>query len=138
MTQLVKMSKSSGNAIGVDQVVYMVWGLPDGYEFRDLQGEIVDWKWANVWFDVSSGYRMGQSFNGSGNFQMGRRLALSPVFLHLEGWPIPAYLNGRDVDGVQHQQNVVFWSRLRDKWEKIIDDPNVDCEEIRVRFRGGE
>ncbi len=86
-----KMSKSRGNVIGVDEVVCGVCRLAPGYEFRDIGGNII--VWAHVWFDKGAGYRTKNK---------------KPVFLHIEGNPIPVLLGSK----IQHPQERDFWGKL--------------------------
>ena len=79
-----------------------MYALDDGYEFRDSQGQPVDWKLRRVWRHHERGYLTRQK---------------EPVFLHKINDPVPVLLclNGREV--VQHPTEYDFWRRLLDKYE---------------------
>ena len=91
----VKMSKSRGNVISPDEVVYGVYTLAPGYEFRDLEGQLVDWEKERVWFMSGRGYLTSTKY--------GRR----PVFMHKVDDPIPVFLS--NMETVQHVEEVEFW-----------------------------
>ncbi len=63
-----KMSKSSGNAINVDEAVYGVYSISEGHRFCDINNNIVDWKVLCVW-------RKGNKYFTA------KRFGLIPVFL---------------------------------------------------------
>jgi hypothetical protein len=94
------MSKSRGNVVAPDEVVYGVYQA-DGYEFRDLLGEVVDLKTTYVWRNPGQGYRTTKRYGNQ------------PVFLHEAGNPIPAFLD----DGLQHAEELEFWLDLLEKYE---------------------
>ena len=67
-----KMSKSRGNCVTVDMVVYGVAEIDAGYEFRDTDNRVIhDWKRFNIWRDKSCG----------GDFFTGAAFGQIPVFL---------------------------------------------------------
>ena len=100
MPQYTKMSKSRGNVVAPDEVVYGVYRLDDGYEFRDLFGKIVDWREIGIWRQRGQGYRTTRKFGSH------------PVFLHEVGNPVPAFLD----DGVQHANELEFWTGLLEEY----------------------
>ena len=82
MTKRAKMSKSSGNAIGVDEVVYGVASVDDGYEFRTANGTRIaagQVRELGVWRDRA----------GSGDYFTSERFGKRPVFVHQVGDPEP-------------------------------------------------
>lgn len=93
-----KMSKSRGNVILIDEVVKGVCDLASGFEFRDLNGQLVDWKIKGIWFQHDQGYRTSTKY--------GRE----PVFLHKEGFSIPVVLT--TMKTLQHVQEFDFWRDL--------------------------
>ncbi|MHC4298020.1 MAG: hypothetical protein ACYS7Y_12015 [Planctomycetota bacterium] len=88
------MSKSRGNVVLPEEVVKGVFDLDPRFEFRDLKGEIVDWKVKGVWFH-DDGYRTSTKFKRQ------------PVFLHQKGNPVPVWLT--TMDTVQHVNEHEFW-----------------------------
>ena len=93
-----KMSKSRGNVVLVDEVVRGVCELAPGYDFRGLDGQLVDWEFERVWFLDSVGY-----FTST---QCGRR----PVFLHEADNPVPMSITR--LKTVQHVKEIAFWQNL--------------------------
>ncbi len=92
-----KMSKSGGNAIGVDEAVYGVCEVDRGYEFRSEDGRVlnmVDVKRLGVWRDRA----------GSGDYFTASRFGGRPVFLHQVGNPEPCQF---DVDGEIRDQHPI-------------------------------
>jgi len=57
-----KMSKSRGNVVSVDEVVRGVCSMKQGYEFQDVDGNIIDWYKLNVWKDVDENFYTAQHF----------------------------------------------------------------------------
>lgn len=100
--KLTKMSKSKGNVITIDEVVKGVHSLDDNFEFRDLSGQLVDWKKRTVWLSPE-GYRTSSP--------TGKR----PVFLHLVGEPVPPLL----MSCVQHKEERRYWAELLEKYEHV-------------------
>ena len=94
--QHVKMSKSRGNVVTIDEVVRGVSSLEEGLEFRDLNGDVIDWKIKGVWFLEKQGYFTSTK---------------DPVFLHIINNPIPVLLEPR-MDTVQHPEEINFWITL--------------------------
>ena len=96
------MSKSKGNAIGIDEVTKGAYTLNDEYEFRDLHGQLVDWEKMKVW-KAPEGYRTSLS------------TGKQPVFLHIKGEPVPLLLNGY----TQHRESQNYWAGLLEKYEHV-------------------
>ena len=46
-----KMSKSRGNVVTVDEAVYGVYQMDEGYEFRNAFGDVIDHKFWGIWQD---------------------------------------------------------------------------------------
>lgn len=98
MPQYEKMSKSRGNVVLPEEVVYGVHELPFEYEFRDFLGEVVDYKEFGVWRD-----KFHTSF-----FFTSTKHGREPVWLceknkfDSEGKPIPLVLLINGEEKVQH------------------------------------
>lgn len=95
-----KMSKSRGNVVSVDEIVHWVRSLADGFEFRDRQDQLIDWKHRRVWFLDKQGYFVDKR---------------EPVFLHRVGDPVPMLLSGWST--VQHPNALDYWLALLEKYE---------------------
>lgn len=106
-----KMSKSKGNAVGIDEVVCGVCGLADGYEFRDLDGYLIDYRTMGVWRTPEGDYRT--------SLRTGKR----PVFLHLLDEQIPTLIKGKE----QHPEEVAFWAKLSKLYEEVHGCPLPSC-----------
>jgi hypothetical protein len=91
MVKYEKMSKSRGNVVLPEEVVYGVLDLDPGYEFRDKYGNIVDWR-HNVWRDKGK----------SGYFFTATRLGRQPVFLCEKDDPRHCVLL---IDGKEREQH---------------------------------
>jgi len=95
-----KMSKSRGNVIRPEEVVYCVYELDNGYEFRNWDGEVIDWKAWGVWRDA---------LNTNDYFTSSKK-GKWPVFLcqrdnfDEEGLPIPCILLRDGKEHVQHEK----------------------------------
>jgi len=100
-----KMSKSRGNVVLPEEVVCGVCELDPSYEFRDVNGNLVDWKAAGVWRHHESGY-----FTST-------RTGRQPVFLHEVANPIPCMLNRAGREQMQHPELESYWIRLLDTYE---------------------
>jgi valyl-tRNA synthetase len=74
MAKYEKMSKSRGNVVLPEEVIYGVIELDPGCEFRDKYGNTVDWQ-NNVWRDKGK----------SGFFFTATRFGRQPVFLCEKG-----------------------------------------------------
>lgn len=96
MTKWHKMSKSKGNVVMIDEVVRGVCGLSDKYQFRDLHGNLIDYRVMGVWRTPEQDYRTST------------RTGRQPVFLHLVDEKIPTLIMGKE----QHPKEVAFWTRL--------------------------
>jgi valyl-tRNA synthetase len=77
-----KMSKSKGNVVLPEEVVYGVCDLRPGLEFRDADGQAIDWKKLGVWQD-----ELNTKF-----FFTATRFGRKPVFLHYKDNHVPALL----------------------------------------------
>lgn len=97
-----KMSKSRGNVVLPEEVVYGVYQLDDNYEFRDLDNQVIDYTPLGVWRDKP---RSGMFFTDT---KHGRR----PVFLHEKDNPVPVLLLIADKEQLQHPNEWVFWGRM--------------------------
>lgn len=103
-TKWTKMSKSEGNGISPEEVVKGVCVLDPGYEFRDLTGNLIDWETQGVWFDESTGYRTSTKYQRQ------------PVFMHVTGNPVPAWLT--TLGKSQHEDEESFWIGLLRKYDR--------------------
>lgn len=106
-----KMSKSKGNGVEVDEVVCGVCGLDDGYEFRDLDGYLVDYKTMGVWHTPEW------------DFWTSTSTKRKPVFLHELGEQIPTLIKGRE----QHPEEVAYWAELSKRYEAVWGCPLPTC-----------
>jgi len=87
MAKREKMSKSRGNVVTVDEVVYGVYEVASGYEFRNALGEIIDYKFWGIWQDKS----------GTGDFYTSTRTGKQPAFLcEVDGDPCVLLINGEE------------------------------------------
>lgn len=99
-----KMSKSRGNVITPDEIIYGVAEVQSGYEFRFLDGMVInDFRKLGVWQDKPR----------DGMFYTSTRIGKQPVFLCQKGDPgVPAILvNGREVMQHEHllsDENLLF------------------------------
>jgi valyl-tRNA synthetase len=103
MSQYEKMSKSRGNVVLPEEVVYGVAELPSNLEFRDIDGEVVDWKF-NVWQEPISHF-----------YFTATRYGRKPVFYCIVGNPGTPLIvvDGRKL--VQHpdlvdSEGVRYWA----------------------------
>lgn len=92
MAHYQKMSKSRGNVIGVDEILFGVAELESGYEFRLGDGALIDYHQIPVWRDKC----------GTGYFYLGSSYGRLPVFLHEVGNSEPCILLLDGVEAVQH------------------------------------
>lgn len=102
-----KMSKSKGNVVIIDEVVRGVCGLSDQYQFRNLQGYLIDYRAMGVWQTPEGDYRTSTS--------TGRQ----PVFLHQLDEQIPTLIKGKQ----QHPEEVAFWANLSKLYEEVWGCP---------------
>ena len=108
MPKYEKMSKSRGNVVLPEEVVYGICDLEKGFEFRDIFGQVVDWKVFGVWRDkLKTGY-----------FFTSTRTGRQPVFLYEDGEPCILLINGEEK--VQHSN---------------LDGETLDGETIFVAYR---
>lgn len=90
-TTYTKMSKSRGNVITPDEVIYGVaYFFEEGYDFRDSWGRVVDYQQMGVW----------RNKGGDGFYYTSTRTGRQPVFLCTAGEPCRLLVNGEEV--VQH------------------------------------
>ena len=108
------MSKFRGNVVSPDEVVYGVYKTEHGYEFRDLDGRLVDFKRQGVWRRTSDQ-----------NYFTAARYGQKPVFLHVCNNPIPVNLENT----IQHANEIDFWANLLAKHEKYF----VENKKYEVR-----
>ena len=92
MAQREKMSKSRSNAISVDEAVYGVCDVAQGYEFRDSFGAVIDFRSLGVW----------RNRPGDGMYYTAARFGMLPVFLHQVGNPEPCILLIKGKERQQH------------------------------------
>ncbi len=101
-----KMSKSRGNVVMVDEVVYGVCEITDGYEFRNINNEpIEDFRAIGIWRDKG----------GDGNFYSSLRTGKHPVFLCKKGEPVPCHFSTNDMH--QHPSLLDYWRRMLELYE---------------------
>lgn len=98
-----KMSKTRGYVVLPEEVVRDVFTLVKDYEFRDLAGRLVDWKLTGVWLQPGRGFLT--------SIKYGRR----PVFLHVIGYPVPAFLAGWAT--MQHSEEHDYWLGLLKRFD---------------------
>lgn len=103
-----KMSKSRGNVVTPDEVIYGAAGVPSqGYEFRAYDGRVLDREdvqLLGVWQDRA----------GTGMFYTSVRTGKLPVYLcrSLEEGAVTLLVNGREVE--QHPAgHVEYWAYAR-------------------------
>jgi hypothetical protein len=106
-----KMSKSKGNVVMVDEAARGVCNLASIYEFRDLYGNLIDYRAMGVWRTPEGDYRTSTA--------TGRQ----PVFLHLFDEQIPAPIMGKE----QHPEEVAFWADLSKRYEAVHGCPLPSC-----------
>jgi glutathione peroxidase-family protein len=106
-----KMSKSRGNVVMIDEVARGVCGLSDEYQFRDLQGYLIDYRAMGVWRTPEGDYRTSTSNGGQ------------PVFLHQFDEQIPTLIIGKQ----QHPEEVAFWKDLSKRYEAVHGCPLPSC-----------
>jgi len=122
-----KMSKSRGNGVTVDAVLYGVAELAGGHEFRDVENRrIVEWQRCGVWRDR----------HGDGFFYTGSSFGGQPVFLCLCDEIIPSRLliGGREV--LQHPSLVSFWEPFYRAFPEAFD--LVDLVRLEVCGDGAD
>lgn len=90
--QWEKMSKSRGNVVVPDEVVYGVYELDKDYEFRFSDGQVCDWREMGVW----------RNKGGDGFFWTATRHKRQAVFLCEVGNPTPCLLL---IDGEERDQH---------------------------------
>jgi len=108
-----KMSKSRGNVVLPEEVVYGVMDWDAGYEFRmaaepDAELQAIDPLEFGVWRDkLKTGY-----------FYSATRFGRLPVFLHEKGNPVPTLLL---LNGEEHMQHPFFlraWEWVAKQYDK--------------------
>lgn len=101
-----KMSKSKGNVISVDEVVYGVANVDPRYEFRSPDGDVIDWKELCVW----------RNPDPADNFYYTAvRFGRMPVFLHEAGNPVPALFLIDGEERVQHPRRAAIWHGILER-----------------------
>ena len=96
-----KMSKSRGNVVRPDEVVYGVAELSGKYEFRDEWNDVIDdYKKLGVWRSQEDGF-----------YYTATRFDRRPVFLHFKDNPVPALFGGK-MNTHQHTSKIQIWQRL--------------------------
>ena len=112
----VKMSKSLGNVVTVDEVVYGVAEVDNGFEFRNVCNEPIDYKEWNVWQDVA----------GTGFYYTSTRSGKKPVWLcQIGDSDVPILL----IDGEEKEQHPGYEERVYFVLRKKEDNPEVAIEE---------
>jgi hypothetical protein len=102
-----KMSKSKGNVVMVDEASCGICTLADGFQFRDLEGNLIDHKAMGVWRTPEGDYRTSTSTKRK------------PVFLHQFGERIPVLIQGKE----QHQEETAFWEEHSRRYEEVHGCP---------------
>lgn len=96
-----KMSKSRGNVVWVDEVVFGVIDINDKYEFRNESGFVIkDYKKFGVWRDVHNMCKIAK-----GCYFTTNRCGLQPVFLCQKDNEIPPALQFENTIIIQHPQS---------------------------------
>jgi valyl-tRNA synthetase len=103
--KLAKMSKSRGNVVLPEEVVHGVCDLMPGYDFRDTQGRIMNWKLAGIWRHATG-------------YLTSTRTGRQPVFLHEVNNPVPCLLQENMQADMQHPELLDYWQRLLDLYEE--------------------
>jgi len=117
-----KMSKSRGNCVTVDMVVYGVMYLEVGYEFRDAENRVIkNWKQCGIWRNKS----------GDGFYYTGPAFGERPVFLCKIDEIIPARLLLNEVEVMQHPDLINF----RDVFYNKFPDEFRDTGEVSYYVR---
>jgi hypothetical protein len=106
-----KMSKSRGNVVMIDEASCGVCWLSDKYQFRDLQGDLIDHMAMHVWRTPEGDYRTSTSTKRQ------------PVFLHQLDEQIPTRIKGKE----QHPEEVAFWANLSKLYEDVHGCPLPTC-----------
>ena len=105
-----KMSKSRGNVVRPEEVVYGVHELAGTHEFRTLTGDIIeDLKECGVWQDMF----------GNGCFYTSTCHGKHPVMLHERGNEVPCIIVVQGKEILQHPEQVVFWDMMKNYLEYI-------------------
>lgn len=95
---LEKMSKSRGNVITVDEIVFGVREVNEGYEFRFPTGELVDYTKIDI-------YRNPEDHL----YYTTTRFGKQPVFLHEKDNSVPAIILWEGTELLQHPDLVNYW-----------------------------
>lgn len=98
--QYEKMSKSRGNVILPEEVIYGVANLDERYEFRDIIGNVLDYKEQGVWQDKD---HTGFFFTASNR---GKKAA----YLCEKGNPVPCILLINGEEKQQHPGRVEYYA----------------------------
>lgn len=104
MTQRrMKMSKSRGNVVTIEEATHRVYYLRPGFEFRNLDGDVMDYHAVGAWFEDGVGYRMCSTLRNQ------------PIFLHRVDDPVPVML--ATMTTVQHTGEHDFWVGMLGRYE---------------------
>lgn len=107
MAKWEKMSKSRGNVVLPEEVVYGVYEYDSkNWEFRLPNGDVIDPGELGVWRDK---LRTGFYFTAT-------RYRRMPIFLHEKNNPVPSLLLIDGEEKVQHPDLVNFWGYLHEKY----------------------
>ena len=112
-TKPVKMSKSLGNVVTIDEVVYGVANVADGFEFRNVRNEPIDYKEWGVWQDMA----------GTGFYYTSTRTKKQPAWLCQIGDPGAAVLL---IDGEEKEQHPGYEEVAYYVFRKKEDKPEIE------------
>ena len=125
--QWEKMSKSKGNVIRPEEVVYGVRSIEDSHEFRDLDNDVIDYRAWGVWQDefrtVYDKYVPNAEGPKPSLFYTATRYGLRPVFIHQKDNPIPCLFTDNGREYTQHAYLTEWWAMMLDLyWEDEMDE----------------
>lgn len=101
MTKRQKMSKSRGNVIHPEEMVYGVCDLSEEYEFRDLNNEAID-------------HQRSWIYRKEGKHFYHKSL---PVFLCRKNYPVPCLITINGEEQLQHEEQINYWLMMLEKYE---------------------
>lgn len=113
-----KMSKSKGNTVSVDEVVYGVRSIREGFELRDEQNQVVDPREVGAW-------ESQETFEYFTAVRMGKR----PLWLCMTGEPVPPLVREK----VQHRDEIDYWMWMLSLYEDAHTVHTVD--EVMSRLK---